>query len=189
MKIREGGMPPDNMWKSYFNPDLILKELSLSRDYQTIVDFGCGYGTFAIPAARMITGVVYAFDIEDELITVCKNKVKAAGLRNVTCQKRDFISDGTGLSDNTVDYAMLFNILHTENPLALLREAYRILVPQGKIGVIHWNYDPTTPRGPSMDIRPRPEQCQEWIKAAGFELTKPYISLPPYHYGIVGQKQ
>jgi ubiquinone/menaquinone biosynthesis C-methylase UbiE len=83
---------------------------------------------------------------------------------------------------------MLFNILHAENPVRILQEAYRVLSPLGKVGVIHWNFDPTTPRGPSMSIRPRPEQCQEWIKLAGFELTKPHINLPPYHYGLVGQK-
>ena len=83
---------------------------------------------------------------------------------------------------------MLFNILHTEVPLALLQEAYRILEPMGKVGLIHWNYDPSTPRGPSMDIRPRPEQCQQWMKSAGFDLIKPLVDLPPYHYGILGQK-
>jgi hypothetical protein len=39
-----------------------------------------------------------------------------------------------------------------------------------------------------MEIRPRPEQCQQWIKTAGFELVKPLIDFPPYHYGILGQK-
>ncbi len=27
------------------------------------------------------------------------------------------------------------------------------------------------------------------LKLAMFELVKPYINLPPYHYGIVGQKK
>jgi hypothetical protein len=40
-----------------------------------------------------------------------------------------------------------------------------------------------------MEIRPRPEQCQAWIQAAGFRLVQPLIQLPPYHYGMVGQKE
>ena len=36
--------------------------------------------------------------------------------------------------------------------LLLLREARRVLEPGGLLGVMHWNYDPATPRGPSMDI-------------------------------------
>lgn len=188
MKIREGGMPPEELWETFYDPEHILKELGLTRDCKNVVDFGCGYGTFAIPAARIVSGSVYAIDIEAEFVRECKNKAKTAGLRNVICQERDFLSNGTDLPQAAVDYAMLFNILHAENPLALLQEAYRILAPLGKVGVIHWKYDASTHRGPSMDIRPRPEQCQEWMKTAGFELVKPSVDLPPYHYGILGQK-
>jgi len=83
---------------------------------------------------------------------------------------------------------MLFNILHAEDPLAILAEAKHILAPGGRVGIIHWNYDETTPRGPSIAIRPRPEQCRDWLVEAGFELAGPMIALPPYHYGWVGLK-
>ena len=83
---------------------------------------------------------------------------------------------------------MLFNILHAENPVGLLREAFRILRPGGKAGVIHWNYDPSTPRGPDLSIRPRPEQCRAWMREAGCHLTLPFVDLPPFHYGLVGLK-
>jgi hypothetical protein len=54
---------------------------------------------------------------------------------------------------------------------------------------MHWNYDATTPRGPSMDIRPRPEECRDAAIAAGFHLLLPgIINLPPYHYGMVLSK-
>jgi hypothetical protein len=56
------------------------------------------------------------------------------------------------------------------------------------VGVIHWNYDPATPRGPDLSIRPRPEQCQAWCREAGFKLIVPLVSLPPWHYGLVGRK-
>lgn len=102
--------------------------------------------------------------------------------------QRVFMTEGTGLPNNSCEYVMLFNILHADQPLKILSEAKRILTPGGKVGVIHWIYDSTTPRGPSMEIRPRPEQCQQWIKTAGFELVKPFIDFPPYHFGILGQK-
>ncbi len=181
-------MPDQDMWESFFCPSATLQKMGLNRDCHKVVDFGCGYGTFSIPAAQITKGVVYAVDIDDGFISVCERKAKEAGLHTVICEQRDFILNGVSLADNTVDYAMLFNILHAENPVSILREAYRVLLPFGKAGVIHWNYDRTTPRGPSMNIRPRPEQCQAWIKQAGFELIQPHINLPPYHYGIVGQK-
>ncbi len=181
-------MPAEDVWDSFFDPVFILKMLGLNGDCHNVVDFGCGYGTFAIPAAQIMKGTVYAFDIEEDMIAECQRKAQEMGARNVVCQRRDFASHGTGLPDNIVDYAMLFNILHAEQPLTILSEARRILVPGGKIGIIHWNYDPSTPRGPSMDIRPRPEQVQAWVTQAGFELVLPHADLPPYHYGIVGRK-
>jgi ubiquinone/menaquinone biosynthesis C-methylase UbiE len=189
MKTRESGMPEEDRWKSFFDPDLILRELGLDRNSQTVIDLGCGYGTFTLPAARRISGTVYALDIDPQMIDACKTKVEEAEIRNVICQQRDFVADGTGLPDHSADFVMLFNILHAEDPISLLREAYRILVPGGRVGVIHWNYDPTTPRGPSMAIRPRSEQCQAWLQSAGFHLVRPWIDLPPYHYGMVGQKR
>jgi ubiquinone/menaquinone biosynthesis C-methylase UbiE len=189
MKTRESGMPEAEQWETFFDPDSILNQLGLDKTYQAVVDMGCGYGTFAIPAARRIQGRVHAIDIEPQMVAACQDKVKEAGLTNIDCVERDFVTLGTGLPDDAADFVMLFNILHAEDPMRLLKEAYRILAPGGKVGVIHWNYDSTTPRGPSMDIRPRPEQCQDWIRSVGFELTRPFLDLPPYHYGMVGEKK
>ena len=63
--------------------------------------------------------------------------------------------------------------------MVLLRESFRVLASGGKVGTIHWNYDADTPRGPAMEIRPRPDQCQEWTVVAGFDLIVPYTDLPP----------
>lgn len=188
MKTRESGMPEEARWDRFFDPDFILNQFGLDQNTHAVVDMGCGYGTFAIPAARRIHGMVHAMDIDPQMVAACQAKAKETGVSNINCVERDFVTYGTCLPDNAADFVMLFNILHAENPTSLLEEAFRILVPDGKVGVIHWNYDPATPRGPSMEIRPRPEQCQEWVQAAGFQLTRPFIQLPPYHYGMVGQK-
>jgi ubiquinone/menaquinone biosynthesis C-methylase UbiE len=188
MKTRESGMPDEKMWDRFFDPDAILDGLNIRDLTGSIVDLGCGYGTFTLPAARKNKGTIYALDIEEEMIQAVQKKASEAGLENVLPVQRDFMMEGAGLPDNSCEYVMLFNLLHAEEPLKILTEAKRILVPGGRAGVIHWNYDPTTPRGPSLDIRPRPEQCQEWIRAAGFELIKLYLDFPPFHYGMVGQK-
>ena len=186
MKTRESGMPDEKMWASFFSPAQTLAKLGLTGSCHDVVDFGCGYGTFTIPAAQIIAGVVHAMDIDPEMIAATKAKVEMAHLLNVRLQLRDFVSEGTGLPDGSVGYAMLFNILHAEQPLLLLREPKRILKPDGLLAVMHWNYDPHTPRGPSMDIRPRPEMCRAWAIDAGFDLAGlEQIELPPHHYGIV----
>jgi len=188
MKARESGMPDEQMWDQFFDSDAILDGLGICDLSGNIVALGCGYGTFSIPAARKNKGMIYALDIEKDMIQAVEKKANEAGLRNILAVQRDFMMQRTNLPDNRYEYIMLFNILHVEEPLKILAETKTILTTGGRVGAIHWNYDSTTPRGPSLDIRPRPEQCQEWIKAAGFELIQPYIDFPPFHYGMVGQK-
>jgi len=70
------------------------------------------------------------------MVSATQAKAKQLGLDNVRCTVRDFVQDGTGLPSASVEYAMLFNILHSENPLGLLQEARRILQPHGRLAVI-----------------------------------------------------
>jgi ubiquinone/menaquinone biosynthesis C-methylase UbiE len=185
MKTRESGMPGENLWATFFTPEEVLHKLGLPTTGD-VVDFGCGYGTFTIPAAKITSGTVHALDIDPEMAATTRQKAEAAGLDNVRTYVRDFVAVGTGLPDAIAQYVMLFNILHAECPDALLKEARRILSPGGRLGIVHWNYDPTTPRGPTMDIRPRPEQCRQWAEQVGFHLLEPGIlALPPYHYGLI----
>jgi SAM-dependent methyltransferase len=189
MKVRESGMPEPDLWHTFFDPAAVLKAMGLTDRMENAADFGCGYGTFAIPAAKRIRGTLYGFDLDPAMIAASARHAAREHVRNVRLSLRDFVAAGTGLDAATVEYAMLFNILHAEDPQRLLREAHRILAPGGKVGVIHWNYDPRTPRGPPMSMRPKPDDCRRWIEAAGFAIEKPHIDLPPYHYGIVAGKE
>jgi ubiquinone/menaquinone biosynthesis C-methylase UbiE len=188
MKARESGMPDETMWAQFFDVEMIFNELEVQDTTGSLVELGFGYGTFTIPAAKKVTGQLFAYDIEDVLLQELTVKLKAAGIGNVVLYKKDFISDGSGLEDESVDYVMLFNILHAEKTTDILRETYRILKPGGNVGVIHWNYDASTPRGPSMAIRPQPEELLKMLTKVGFSIRKSIIDLPPYHYGILAQK-
>ena len=87
------------------------------------------------------------------------------------------MQSGFGVS---VDAVLLFNILHCDQPVELLRHA----AAAGRhVLVIHWRYG-ETPRGPSLAIRPRPEQIIEWAREAGLEPIGAMIDLPPWHYGL-----
>jgi SAM-dependent methyltransferase len=184
MKIRDSGMPDKGMWEGFFSPSKILETLGFNGGVGDVVEFGCGYGTFTIPAAKMISGKLFALDIETEMVEATKNEVAKDQIKNLEVIVRDFVIEGTGLKTESVDYAMLFNILHLEDPVSLLSEANRILRKGGRVGIIHWNYDPATPRGPSMDIRPKPEDCMKWAEKAGFHSPQRY-DLKPHHYGMV----
>lgn len=187
MKYRESGMPDEQLWNTFFNPQLILNQMDIAKDIKTLIDIGCGYGTFLIPAANLVSGTVVGIDIENEMIEACKIKVQKKNITNIDLICGDISTENTTKDlekyKDTINYATLFNILHCEQPLNLLKNVYDIVNNNGKIGVIHWKYE-NTPRGPSMEIRPTPETIINWATKTGFFLEK-YVELPPYHFGLV----
>jgi len=188
MKGRESGMPDETYWQTFFDADCIVEKMECVKEKkESIAEFGSGYGTFTFAAARRTSGVVHAFDIEPDLVALVQSKALDAGLSNVRAEVRNFVAHGTGLTSGSIDHAMLYNLLHIENPIQLLKEAFRILRPGGIVSVIHWKYDPSTPRGPSMNIRPRPEQCRAWAEAAGFTFIRDQdlSECCKYHYGLL----
>ncbi len=188
MKIRDSGMPDQQSWERFFDARHVLRQLGLTHGHEEVVDFGCGYGTFSIAAARMTTGAIYALDIDPNMVAATAARARQLDLSNVRAIERDFVANGVELPADSVDYAMLFNILHAEDVAGLLREAFRVLRPGGTLGMIHWIHDARTPRGPPLSIRPRPEQCAQWAAEAGFQVSGASIELPPYHYGLVARK-
>jgi len=190
MKGRESGMPDEAYWATFFDVESALDRL-LPGDGRSgnLIEFGCGYGTFTLPAARRIAGVVTALDIEPEMVAFVRQKAEAERIEKIRPAVRDFVADGTGLEDRSQQHAMIFNLLHLENPAALLREAKRVLGAGGTLSVMHWRSDIPTPRGPSLEIRPSPEQCRAWMAEAGFQsvATVDLASCCPYHFGLLGR--
>lgn len=187
MKARESGMPAEDYWESFFDADCIIRNLDCAKQgNESVVELGCGYGTFTIPVAKRTSGIVHAFDIEANMVDVVRRKAIEGGLKNVQAVQRDFAVNGTGLADASVDHVMVYNLLHLEEPVRLLTEAFRNLRPGGQVSIIHWKYDPSTPRGPSMSIRPRPEQCRAWAEEAGFEWVRDKdFTCCCHHYGLL----
>ncbi|HCE97083.1 MAG TPA: class I SAM-dependent methyltransferase, partial [Elusimicrobia bacterium] len=68
-------------------------------------------------------------------------------------------------------------------------EALRILRPRGTAGAIHWIHSAATPRGPALEIRPKPEALLELLRASGFQpAPASLIELPPWHFGVLASK-
>lgn len=180
-------MPEETLWSKFFNPEQILQQLEVTHDLKSIVDLGCGFGTFTIPASHIIQGTVHAYDIDQDMIGQLQFKIAKQELNNIELHIKDFIIEGSGLADNSIDYVMLFNILHHDNPHQILNEVYRILKSGQKAGIIHWRSDIPTPRGPQLNIRPTPEICKQWAIESGFRISREVL-LEPYHFGIIISK-
>jgi SAM-dependent methyltransferase len=183
MKVRDSGMPEQAYWESLFDLNVIFDALGLDHRIGDVVEVGCGYGTFTLPVAGRIHGTLHAFDIDPAMIEITQARAAAAGAGNVSLALRDVVADGFGLPAHSVDAVLLFNILHAENPLDLLRVAGDVVRPGGRVLVIHWRSDVVTPRGPDLSIRPRPEQIADWARSTGLRPGAEEL-LPPWHFGL-----
>lgn len=181
MKIRDSGMPDEQYWESLFDVPLVLSRLGIEKCHD-VAELGCGYGTFSIPIAKVISGTLYAYDVEPAMLS--RTAERGAGL-SIVCEQRDIVSLGFAVE---VDAVLLFNILHCDNPVDLLKHAANSLLPGGRVLAIHWNHG-QTPRGPSLSIRPKPEQVIEWAAQVGLQLEGGVIDLPPWHYGLIFEKR
>ena len=184
MKVRDSGMPPQDYWETLLDVPRILDAFGFDARTCDVAELGCGYGTFTIPLARRIGGTVHTLDIDPAMVVITAQRAAGARLTNVMAETRDVLTGGFGPPAGSCDAALLFNILHAEEPVALLRAAREVVRPGGLVAVIHWRSDLATPRGPSLDIRPRPEQIAAWAAETALDPSDDYFLLPPWHFGL-----
>jgi SAM-dependent methyltransferase len=128
-------MPAVDEWEALFDVELILNRLGIAGE---VGELGCGYGTFTLPLARRSTETVHAIDIDPSMADTVRRRAEVARLSNVAVHLRDVTTEGFGLEDSRCDGYLLFNILHGESPVRLIREARRVLRLGGDLAVIHW---------------------------------------------------
>jgi ubiquinone/menaquinone biosynthesis C-methylase UbiE len=113
------------------NPRRSLEKARL-REGMSVVDYGCGPGSFTIPAAELVGqgGKVFAVDIHPLAISAVKQKVSRKGLGNVeTVLVRGY---DTGIEESSIDRVLLIDTIHLiDDPGALFREIHRMLKPDG----------------------------------------------------------
>lgn len=186
MKVRDSGMPDEAQWEALFDLGHIVDRLGIDADLGDVVELGCGYGTFTLPVAERISGTLHSYDLEATMVERTRDRAEQAGLRNVVVEQRDVVAHGFGVTPASQDGCLLFNILHHEDPVALLRTAADYLRPGGRLFAIHWRHDPATPRGPSLSMRPRPRQIITWARESGMLVPGgDAVDLPPWHFGVV----
>jgi len=115
----------------------VLIHISVSKA-QTVLDYGCGLGTFTIPSARIVgeKGKVYAFEARSNLLERVREKAREAALSNVIAVLSDSSRLSIDLPDESVDVILVYDVMHEiENQQGLLQELHRVLKGDGILSV------------------------------------------------------
>jgi len=143
----------------------ILQKAGIKRS-KTVLDFGCGSGTYTIPAAKIVgeKGKVYALDKDKKVLDELMQKAESAGLGNI---KKIHTSGELKilLQDESVDIVLLYDVFHTyyfsqvADRRNLLEEVYRVSKPDALVSVWPKHME---------------SEAKEEIESANFYLEREY---------------
>jgi len=143
----------------------LLERIGIRRG-QTVLDFGCGYGMYTIPVARIVgeQGRVYALDKDKEALDALMQKAESACLTNIERMETSGELE-IKLADETVDVVLLFDVFHSfyfpqaGDRRRLLGEIRRVMKSSAFLSISIW---------PNL-IEP---QTEDEIINANFRLEK-----------------
>lgn len=110
-----------------------LKNLGIGLG-QSVLDIGCGSGTYTIPAAKIVgeSGVVYALDTSRSAYDRMEERAACEGLRNIV--RMDGGEFDLRLEVASIDHVLLIDVLQEiEDREILFDRIYRVLKPDGDV--------------------------------------------------------
>jgi len=150
-------------------------------------DFGAGSGHYAFEIARQLgnTGLVYAIDVQRDLLRRLKREAAHRDLKNIETILADIEQPrGSKLADRSCDLVLISNLLfQLQDPGAALTEARRVLKPSGRLAVIDWS-DSFRSLGPAKQHVVKKARVLELARSAHFELLREF-DAGAHHYGLV----
>ena len=143
---------------------LTYSEINL---HDTVADIGCGPGFFTLPLAKyLVSGKLYALDIDDDMLAACQERVTQTQLGNVEILKCDEFS--FPLEAASLDGAFLaFVIQQSPDKPRFLRAVRELLQPRGWCTILEW-YRIETEFGPPLERRIDPTDLEAMAREAGY---------------------
>ena len=177
--------PDRDMWQK---PDQIMDALAIA-DGSVVSDIGAGAGWFTIRLARRVgpRGLVYAQDVQRQMLEAIRRRVAKEGLKSV--QTRLGQGSDPNLPSGSLDAVLVVDVYpEVEDRVTFLKNLARSLKPSGRIGIV--NYKPG--RGgpgpaPSEGVRVEQSSVEADVQAAGLKVIAIGTFLPYQYLVVVGR--
>ena len=139
----------------------ILQYLEITKSFDAL-DLGAGTGYLSIPVAKQIDGVVFALDLDKDILDYLQAKAEQNNVKNIEVVEGNFTN--IPLSSSSVDIALASLSLHEIKPLSsALQEIHRVLKDKGIFLCVEFEpiEETSKPRVPSLKM-------EEELTQAGF---------------------
>jgi ubiquinone/menaquinone biosynthesis C-methylase UbiE len=124
------------------NASEALSEIGVGEG-QSVLDFGCGSGTYSIPAAKLVgnNGRVYSLDVSQSALKKLSSRAESEGLDNIVT----LLSAGKPeipIDDKSLNHVLLIDVLQEiPDKEKLFEEIHRVLKPEGLVIVYPMHID------------------------------------------------
>ncbi|MCI0662953.1 MAG: methyltransferase domain-containing protein [Acidobacteria bacterium] len=153
--------------------DRVVEVLKVSPG-QKVADLGSGSGLFSRPIARQAgeKGIVYAIDIDPELLKHIEKTAQESKLNNI---RTVLATEDDPKIPEPVNLIIIIDTLHhIKNRTTYLKILRRYLQPSGRIAVI--DFTRTWPPG-HEEMRYTLDDLDGWMKSAGFSRLEKHDFL------------
>lgn len=155
-----------------------------------VADFGSGGGHYvhAIAEALGGDGQVFAIDVQQDLLRRIHNEAVRKHHKNVHIIWGDLERPGASkLAEGTIDLVLVSNLLfQVEDKQAVVREAFRILKPRGRVALIDWSGSHGGMGPQKADVVTR-EDGLGLLARAGFLEARDFPA-GAHHWGVLAVK-
>ena len=167
-------------------PEAMLRSLKIPSG-ATVADVGAGAGYYSIRVARQVgpKGVVYATDLQPEMLRFLRENARAARVANIKPIRST--QTKTNLPAGAIDLILMVDVYHEcTDPEVILQGLLTALKPGGRLVLVEFRgEDPEVPIKPEHKMTL--EQVRKEVEPQGFTF-KESLEFLPWQHVIIFEK-
>jgi predicted methyltransferase len=166
-------------------PEQIMDALGIAEGAH-VADIGAGAGWFTTRLARRVgpNGMVYAQDVQPQMLQAIRRRVQREGLRNVTTVLG--VGSSPNLPPGVLDAVLVVDAypeVQVPDRVTFLKNLVRGLKPNGRIGIVNYKLGGGGPGPDNPGLRVPRASVERDAEAAGLKVKS--AGNLPYQYLLV----